>query len=637
MNFGPVPATNSASANRHRRRPAQFVRLIAVMLATVLAASLVAGSSADAASSVGLFSTSVRPAVKAASNTRSVELGVRFSSSSPGRVTGLQFYRSKKQKGAYVGTLWSNTGTALGRLKFPKSSTVGWQTAAFPTPITVVPGRTYVASYHASHGGQAVTRNAFKTAYTSGALTVPKNGGVMVFAGRSKMPTHSYKASNYLVDVVFVPAETSPTPTPTPTPTATAPSPAPSPSTTPTGGTTPTVTPTPTATSTTTVPNSPATVLNLPREAWSGGAAYYSKFAKASASGWTDPSFFPISVFLGKPEHASSLYSIGVNTYMGAEHDGSAMSSITRTGMNVIAQDEWSTGEVGTDQKVVGWFLSDECEMGYSNCGDTEAQELAMQKQYAAAARAKKDGRFLQANFGNGVLGTFWSPNTMDDHLALLDVSSVDKYAYTSPDVRFEINRNPHWTLGDPQRAVAYGWLQDRMETYTSPNGSKPNWVFVETAKPYLTEGGATSINTDQIGGAVWNAIIHGAGGIAYFQHNNNGTCGNYSLVDCADSRAATAKVNAEVKSLAPVLNTQPYQWSFGSNLQTSLRVLDSSAYILAMTSGGTGSRTFTLPAGISGASVEVVGENRTIAVNNGAFTDSFAKESTHHVYRIHL
>jgi len=633
MKYGSVPATNSTATRRHRRGTTSLVRALAVIVATILTASLVVGSSADAASSVGLFSNAVRPASKAAPGTRSVELGVRFSSSSPGQVKGLQFYRSKKQKDEYVGTLWSNTGTALARLKFRKSSKVGWQTATFASPVTLVPGRTYVASYHAKRGGQAVTRNAFKTAYTSGALTVPKNGGVFVFASGLRMPTHTYKATNYMVDVVFVPSAKNPAPTPTPTASA----PAPSPTTTPTGGTDPTATATPTSTSTATVPNAPTPVLNLPREAWSGGSGYYSKFAKASASGWTDPSFFPIAVFLGKPEHAPSLYSIGVNTYMGAEHDGSAMSSITRTGMNVIAQDEWSTSEVGSDQKVVGWFLSDECEMGYSNCGDTEASELAMQKQYAATARARKDGRFLQANFGNGVLGTFWSPNTMDDHLALLDVSSVDKYAYTSPDVRFEINRNPHWTLGDPQRAVAYGWLQDRMETYTSPNGAKPNWVFVETAKPYLTEGGATSINTDQIGGAVWNAIIHGAGGIAYFQHNNNGTCGNYSLVDCADSRAATAKVNAEVKSLAPVLNTQPYQWSFGSSLQTSLRVLNGSAYILAMTSGGTGSRTFTLPAGISGTTVEVVGENRTIPVNNGAFTDSFAKESTHHVYRIHL
>ncbi|MHB1010771.1 MAG: DUF7402 domain-containing protein [Propionibacteriaceae bacterium] len=377
--------------------------------------------------------------------------------------------------------------------------------------------------------------------------------------------------------------------------------------------------------------------LDLPREPWWGGPSYYSKFAKASAAGWTDPSFFPISVFLGKPEHAASLRSIGVNTYMGAEHDGSTMASITGTGMSVIAQDEWSTAEVGSDPRVVGWFLSDECEMGYSGCGDNEAAALAMQTSYAATARAKNDGRFLQANFGNGVLSTYWAPTTMDDHVALVDVSSVDKYAYTSPDVRFEINRNPNWSQGDSQRSIAYGWLQDRMETFSSPGASKPNWVFTETAKPYLTEAGSTSITPDQIGGSVWNGLIHGAAGVAYFQHNNNGTCGNYSLVDCAASRAAVAKVNAEVTSMAPVLNSQPYQWNFGTGLQTSLRVYNGDAYIMAMTTGGTGSRTLTLPAGISGSSVEAVGENRTLPITNGTFTDSFAAEYTHHIYRINL
>jgi hypothetical protein len=54
------------------------------------------------------------------------------------------------------------------------------------------------------------------------------------------------------------------------------------------------------------------------------------------------------------------------------------------------------------------------------------------------------------------------------------------------------------------------------------------------------------------------------------------------------------------------------------------------------MTDGSTGSRTFTLPAGLTG-NVEVVGEGRTIAVADGSFTDSFASEFTHHIYRIAL
>ena len=379
----------------------------------------------------------------------------------------------------------------------------------------------------------------------------------------------------------------------------------------------------------------PQARLELPLEAWWGGPSYYSKFAQASASGWTDPSFFPISVFYGKPEHATSLKSIGVNTYMGAEHDGSTMASITGTGMSVIAQDEWTTAQVGSDPRVVGWFLSDECDMGYSDCGDNEATQVATQTRYAATARARNDGRFLQANFGNGVLGSFWSPDTMNQQLSLVDVSSVDKYAYTSPAARFEINRSPYWSQGDSQRAIAYGWLQDRMETFTSPAGSKPNWVFVETAKPYLTESGSTSITGDQIGGAVWNGLIHGAAGVAYFQHNNNGTCGTYSLVDCAGSRAAVAKVNAEVASMAPVLNSQPYQWSFGTGLQTALKVRDGYAYVFAMTDGGSGSRSLTLPPGVRSNTVEVVGENRILAVADGKFTDTFAREYTHHTYRL--
>lgn len=379
-------------------------------------------------------------------------------------------------------------------------------------------------------------------------------------------------------------------------------------------------------------------VLDLPREAWSGGAGYWAKFPKAVSAGWTDPNFFPIAVFLGKPEHATALKAAGINTYMGAEHDGSTMASITNTGMSVIAQSEWTPAEVGNDQRVVGWHLSDECDMGYSGCGDDEATQLATQTRYATTARARNDGRFLQANFGNGVLGTWWAKTTMPQHLGLVDVSSVDKYAYTSPHVQGLLPNSPFWPAGKTAKSAgAYGWLQDRMESFTSPAGTKPNWVFVESAMPYLTEAGATSITPEQAEGAVWNSIIHGASGIAWFQHNNGPGCGTYSIVDCPAQRAAVTKVNSQVQSLAKVLNTQPYVWGFGAGLDTSLRVSDGYAYIIAMTDGGSGSRTFTLPAGITGSTVEVVGESRTLPISGGKFTDTFAAESVHHVYRIRL
>lgn len=379
--------------------------------------------------------------------------------------------------------------------------------------------------------------------------------------------------------------------------------------------------------------------LALPQKPWWGGPSYYARFSKAAAAGWASPSFFPIAVFYGKPEHAGTLASLGINTYMGAEYDGSPISTMTDQGISVIAQGEWTAAEVGENPRVVGWHASDECEMGEGSCaGGDEFSRLAQQAAFVAPFRARSDGRFVQANFGNGVLGTWWAPTTMDDQVGLVDVTSVDKYAYTSPPVGELLRNSPTWPTGrNPRSAGAYGWLQDRMATFSSPAASKPNWVFVETAKPFLTEPEASTITPDQIRGAVWNAIIHGAAGIAYFQHNNSG-CGTYSLIQCSaalqDSVRAT---NAEVRTLAPVINSPSFEWSFGPGLDTALKTSGSSAYIFAMTDGGTGTRSFALPPGIRGSEVEVVGENRRIPVSGGSFSDSFAQESTHRVYRIAL
>ncbi|WP_277985773.1 DUF4082 domain-containing protein [Microbacterium protaetiae] len=566
---------------------------------------------------------------------QSVELGVKFSVKKAGTITGIQFYRTPSNRGTHHATLWDAKGHALATVTFPSGSSTGWVTAHLSTPVAVKPGATYVASYISPRGGYSADENYFTHTVTRGNIVFPKGAGVYKY-GNGGYPTKNFRNSNYYIDVVFAaesaPVTGSPSPTSSPTPSApvTAPSPTP----------TQTQTPSPTPSQSAQTPPVTGTVaaLDLPQEPWYGGSSYYAKFPKAAASGWTDSSFFPISVFLGKPEHASALKAAGINTYMGVEHDGSDISTVTRTGMSVIAQQqEWSTSEIGSDPGVVGWFLSDECEMGLGGCdSDTEQGRLAQQTSYAKKIRALNDGRFVQANFGNGVLGTYWAPNTMDDQLNLLDVSAVDKYAYTSPHVQDLIKYDPYWTTSkNPSSSAAYGWLQDRMETFsTTP---KPNWVFVETGMPFLTEDGRTTITTGQIGGAVWSALIHGAAGVAYFQHNNNGSCGTYSIIQCGSDRLkAITAINAQVEEMAPALNSPTYTWKFGDGLDTALKVSNGSAYVVAMTTGGTGSRTFTLPPQLAKAtSVEVVDEGRTVKVTNGTFQDDFAAEYTHHIYRV--
>jgi hypothetical protein len=256
----------------------------------------------------------------------------------------------------------------------------------------------------------------------------------------------------------------------------------------------------------------------------------------------------------------------------------------------------------------------------------------------------------------------------MDDHVALMDSSSADKYTYTSPDVADIIDGvhdAPDWPNGVPvQRAYSYGWQADQMKRFQDTAHPKPIWTFIETARPYLNEAGAGTITPAQIEGAVWSALIHEARGIAYFQHNNDGAYGgNYSIVDIAAVHSGVKAINAKVQSLAPVLNTQSYynttrtingytyyQFTFNNGTDTMLKTYNGYAYIFAAlgmkanntsaTSGtvdATGTKTFALPTGVTGTQVEVVGESRTINVSGGQFSDTFANEYTSHVYKIAL
>lgn len=410
---------------------------------------------------------------------------------------------------------------------------------------------------------------------------------------------------------------------------------------------------------------------------WEGGPEYWEQFPLADAAGWSDPSFFPIGVFLVKVEsgHPAALASIGINVAMAAEyqppisnltdHMFAMIQSPISHDYQIPGTGTWSQADVGDDPGVVAWFIYDECEMGEGRCNSTnyptDAERLAAFQGWTEDTRAFDDGRFMYANFGNGVLNSFWAVDTMDQWMGTVDACACDKYAYTSPNVDFIIDQSLHWpgTIEQAESASAYGWFVDQMRGFDAANPSRrPIWGFFETQLPYITESGRNIILYAEIEGAVWSAITHEARGICYFQHNgfyegygggaggptvdpNTGLFPNvngYSLVQGdAALIAYVAAINAKVASLATVLNTQSYVFNFGATgVDTMLKVVGGYAYIFtSMAIGGsTGSKTFTLP-GTTGTTVEVIGESRTLPVTAGQFTDSFAAEYTHHVYKV--
>ena len=381
-------------------------------------------------------------------------------------------------------------------------------------------------------------------------------------------------------------------------------------------------------------------LLDLPRIPWEGGPEFWRDFPKAADAGWTDPAFFPLAVFFGRPAHARQLKSVGINTFQCVEHND-PLSVATSEGIYCIAHDEWTEAEVGDNPMVVGHFVHDECDMGLSCSGGNEYERLADHNRAISDIRARNDGRFVNSNYSKGVLGTWWASNTMPDLMRAADVISVDNYAYTSPDTGYAITQSESWPEGTPaMRSATYGWLTDRMRAYQSPPGIRPNWMFVETAMPFLNDTGARTISPEEIEGACWSAIIHEARGIMFFQHNNDGVNGGYSLVDCSEARKELIRAsNARITSLAPIINTQSYEWSFGPDVDTMLKASGDSAYIFAeiALATGPGTRTFTLPPSIRGTTVDVVDEGRTLDVVHGSFSDDFPFEHTHHAYRIAL
>ena len=161
-----------------------------------------------------IWTTSATPAVTSVNDNNSVDVGVKFRSDVAGTITGIRFYKGASNTGTHIGYLWTDTGTLLATATFTNESATGWQQVNFSAPVTIAANTTYIASYYAPHGGYAANSGFFATSGTdNGSLHALANGvdganGVYQYGSAGVLPTQSYNASNYWVDVVFVASST---------------------------------------------------------------------------------------------------------------------------------------------------------------------------------------------------------------------------------------------------------------------------------------------------------------------------------------------------------------------------------------------------------------------------------------------
>ena len=127
------------------------------------------------------------------------EMGMRFTSSSPGQVVEIRLFRGSDLT-SHDCHLWSGSGTLLATVTMPATLNQGWQTVALPTPVNISAGSSYVVSYTSSSPFQVA--HVVDSAYSNPPLTAPAGAGV--FGPNGTFPTNNYLNSNYFIDVGFV-------------------------------------------------------------------------------------------------------------------------------------------------------------------------------------------------------------------------------------------------------------------------------------------------------------------------------------------------------------------------------------------------------------------------------------------------
>jgi hypothetical protein len=657
-NIGPpAPPRHGPAATRKYRKIGLLAGMaaLALLLPTIAMSTLTGGPAmAESASVLG----NTVPKVPIDPDVNSVELGAKFSSSVSGTISAIKFYKGQSDQNLNVATLWSASGTALSRatLAPSDSSGPGWKTVTLAKPIRIFAGRSYTASYLAPTGRYAADEHGLDAALVSGPLTIPAGGGVYAYGTGGTMPTQNYRNSNYYVDVVFQPSNATGTPTPsvtvqpTETPTDTA-QPTETPSTTPTPTVTEEPTATPTPTSTPTIPPTgggtvPPT-LNLPRIPWEGGSAYWKQFPKANAAGWSDPGFFPIVAWYdGVSTNAEAQYDkkVGINTYIGM--DASTPYSLFKDNNQFWIGGKLNSSFNDSSTNWVGNFLDDEVDGRYTPAAGRDWLQSLVDEN-------KGSGRFNYTNFTQMVISNDMKPADAQAFVNnYTDAVSLDMYWYTVPfcsATPFRQNYITPVTQQNCRTASSYGKTMDSLRKQDAADGKlQAPWQFVE-----LMNGGpgggpfTANVTPSQLKGSVMNSIINEARGIVYFNQSLSGPCQASNIIRqsqvtpnfCGNAQVAAAtQVDGQIKALAPVLNTQSYQYTFGPGLNTMLKSYGGSAYIFAMVDGNSqpGSRSFQLPADIKATSVTVVDEGRTLPVDsNGSFTDTFASESSYHIYQI--
>ncbi len=354
----------------------------------------------------------------------------------------------------------------------------------------------------------------------------------------------------------------------------------------------------------------------------------------------TDEGYFPIGVWMQTPSKAARFRQMGVNLYVNLWQGptDTQLAELSDAGMEAFCEMAHDAEANLDNPVIVGWLHTDEPDNAQPADIPGRYDPPISPREIVYRYRRIKEidpSRPVMITLGQGVARDDWRgrgerTGRQEDYPAYLegcDMASFDVYPVASRD---EAIAGKLWYV---PRGVS------RLKTWSQSR--KMIWAAIECSRIGNMEVEPTA---GQIRSEVWMAIIHGARGIIYFTHQFTPTYHAAPILD-TDHQAmfeGVKRLNWEIHALAPIINAPeadpPATVDAAPDaipIALTTRRVDGATYVFAVAMrDGMARGLFTVDGVRDGATVEVLGEGRTLTVKNDRFADEFTGYQVH-LYRI--
>jgi hypothetical protein len=334
----------------------------------------------------------------------------------------------------------------------------------------------------------------------------------------------------------------------------------------------------------------------------------------------SDPSFFPIGVWLQSPDNAPEYKRIGINTFVGLWEGPTEaqLAVLAKYGMFAVAEQN-DVALTSVNRNVIrAWTQPDEPDnsqywlLGYGPC--IPAVEVSTKSR---AIRLRDTTRPIYIGFGRGVADPTWPgrgrcTGDQDYYAAAAigaDILSFDIYPVGSD--------TPH--VKGKLEYVASG--VDFLVKRATPQ--QRVWTTLETT----ALDPKRPVTPDELRTEVWMALIHGATGIVYFVDEWVGGFREDGVFRHPEIVRAIANIDHTITELAPILNSPSVSMTVKVTSEAPVDLMtrerDGYLYIFAVVMRDEAAiAEFTIP-GLGNSIATVLDADGTIPIQGGILKDS--------------